>query len=862
MKIRRILSGALATAVAVTSLGLSTLTASGAGVTKTYTYGDATVTLYDDGLLEFKGGRGTDLAKGNEQPWKDDRASVKKILVDCEYLGAYAGGYFSTALTEIEVTSNCTGLGKSAFASNSVLEKVTLAETITNIPDQTFAGSGAKKPTIEIKSPTISYGGNMVFGNQGLASTKFYGTIIVYSQEAYDATKKAAPYATITLKEIEYDYTALDDAIAKADALKKEEYTEDSYQKLEDALTAGKALKDNATSQDDIDKAAKAIEDAITGLEKAVDPKDVATVKLIAQRDQWWLEYSTVFTADKSGDYVITLKDSTNGSQHTIGDSAFKNLGYFEYSPKTDYVGKKCKININSIDVTTDSGDKYTVYLTGMYENRDPGNNPAGSNGLPNIYNDWGRTSGLVAVSEDGKAKFEGGSSTITFYVDGTKTKIDQMDYNVTIMMDDYVKPAEPEPPEGAIKTNLYYMNSGDWPELSIPGYFTEDGEYNIELWYRDGMGKSASLSNPGVFVIDFIDAAKTCPNLRVKFKSITIDGQAVEVDESKLIYGDLEEDNDNLRLEIYNKYGETKDNPPLDPATIKIDRGQKMVITLDVRTTDLSGLEAAIKAADEVDATKYTDDSVATLTEAVKTGKSVLETLESTQEQIDNATNAINDAIKGLVQLVVTDFTALNDAIKDAEALTADKYTEDSYAKLTAAVEAGKTVAANTEATQVEVDSATTAIKDAIAALVEISKGNDVSGTITTPGTDAEVTVTVATADGEAVSEATAANGEYTIPELEDGEYVITFAAEGYVTRSYTATVTNGEIDIEAELHAVGDINGDGNITTVDVGLANAHAKATKTLEGYDFEVAEVSGDDIITTVDVGIINSTAKRV
>ncbi len=59
-----------------------------------------------------------------------------------------------------------------------------------------------------------------------------------------------------------------------------------------------------------------------------------------------------------------------------------------------------------------------------------------------------------------------------------------------------------------------------------------------------------------------------------------------------------------------------------------------------------------------------------------------------------------------------------------------------------------------------------------------------------------------------------------------------------------------------------MGDINGDGNITTVDVGLANAHAKATKTLEGYDFEVAEVSGDNIITTVDVGMINSTAKRV
>ena len=852
MKIKKLLSGLMAMLMIVSMTIYLPISAS-AAEDLTFTDNKATATLSADGNFVITGGRGSDFQFAGKQPWRNSHSDVLTATVDCEYLGKYGLAYCENC-TSIVVTDNCTGLGERVFANCTSLDSVVFGKNITQLPNNCFEACGTRM-TIEIKSPTISYGA-------GAFPSGFRGTVIVYSQEAYDATKSFARSANIILKEaVEYDYKALDDAIAKADALKKEEYTEDSYKKLEDALTAGKALKDNATSQDDIDKAAKAIEDAITGLEEAIDPTSVATVKLIAQRDQWWLEYSTVFTADKSGDYVITLKDSTDGAQHTIGDSAFKNLGYFEYSPSADYVGKKCKININSIDVKTATGETYKLYLTGMYENRDPGNNPAGSNGLPNIYNDWGKTSGLVAVSEDGKAKFEGGSS-ITFYVDGTKTKIDQMDYNVTIMMDDYVKPAEPEPPEGAIKTNLYYMNSGDWPELSIPGYFTEDGEYNIELWYRDGMGQSASLSNPGVFVIDFIDAAKTCPNLRVKFKSITIDGQAVEVDESKLIYGDLEEDNDNLRLEIYNKYGETKDNPPLDPATIKIDRGQKMVITLDVRTTDLSGLEAAIKAADEVDATKYTDDSVATLTEAVKTGKSVLETLESTQEQIDNATNAINDAIKGLVQLVVTDFTALNDAIKEAEALTADKYTEDSYAKLTAAVEAGKTVAANTEATQVEVDSATTAIKDAIAALVEISKGNDVSGTVTTPGTDAEVTVTVATADGEAVAEVAAANGEYTIPELEDGEYVITFAAEGYVTRSYTATVTNGEIDIEAELHAVGDINGDGNITTVDVGLANAHAKATKTLEGYDFEVAEVSGDDIITTVDVGIINSTAKRV
>ena len=200
--------------------------------------------------------------------------------------------------------------------------------------------------------------------------------------------------------------------------------------------------------------------------------------------------------------------------------------------------------------------------------------------------------------------------------------------------------------------------------------------------------------------------------------------------------------------------------------------------------------------------------------------------------------------------------------AIEDAKALVeSGEYTEESVAALQTAIDNAQALLDETDGKPLpsQMEDPAAALDEAIKALVEMPKG-DISGTVATPGTDVEVTVTIATADGTEVSEVTSANGEYTLADLEDGDYVITFTVEGYVTRSYTATVAGGAVNIEAELHMVGDINGDGNITTVDVGLANAHAKGTKTLEGYDFDVANVSGDENVTTVDVGIINSIAK--
>ena len=93
-------------------------------------------------------------------------------------------------------------------------------------------------------------------------------------------------------------------------------------------------------------------------------------------------------------------------------------------------------------------------------------------------------------------------------------------------------------------------------------------------------------------------------------------------------------------------------------------------------------------------------------------------------------------------------------------------------------------------------------------------------------------------------------------------GTYKFTISGGKYTPRTYDVTITDEDLSLTAELCPYGDVNGDGKISTVDVGIVNSYVKGTSTLEGYQLDVAETSGDKKISTVDVGMINSHAKNI
>ena len=277
----------------------------------------------------------------------------------------------------------------------------------------------------------------------------------------------------------------------------------------------------------------------------------------------------------------------------------------------------------------------------------------------------------------------------------------------------------------------------------------------------------------------------------------------------------------------------------------------------------DVRNLKTAIENAEALDKSKYTEESLALLELVLEEANATLNDTSATKDDYRVRASELDAAVKALAVLI--DYTALDKAIADGEAVDITKYTDESVKTLTDAITAGKAVKENAEATQDDVDNAVKAINDAIAALETKPVTGAVSGKIVVSDGNAEteMTVTATAADGTETSVTATSMGTYTIENLALGEYTLTISGGKYVERTYEITVTEGSIDKEVNLNPLGDINGDGKVTTADVGMANSHAKGVKILEGYAFDCANVKNTDAeVTTADVGMINSHAKGV
>ena len=142
---------------------------------------------------------------------------------------------------------------------------------------------------------------------------------------------------------------------------------------------------------------------------------------------------------------------------------------------------------------------------------------------------------------------------------------------------------------------------------------------------------------------------------------------------------------------------------------------------------------------------------------------------------------------------------------------------------------------------------------------------GVTVSGMVTSFGKESEQTTVQlfqSGSDTPAFSVTlTGTHAMYSFKGVEAGTYTMKVSKANHVTREYTVVVGNSPIPLDAKIHLLGDINGDGRINVSDVGLANAHAKKVSTLEGYQFDCANVNGDTRITISDVGLLNAHAKK-
>jgi LPXTG-motif cell wall-anchored protein len=133
--------------------------------------------------------------------------------------------------------------------------------------------------------------------------------------------------------------------------------------------------------------------------------------------------------------------------------------------------------------------------------------------------------------------------------------------------------------------------------------------------------------------------------------------------------------------------------------------------------SVDKDALNNLITKAKKYGADDYTQDSFKALEAAITLAENVLQDDDATQDDVDQALAALQDAIDNLkdAAVPVVDKNALNNLITKAKKYEADDYTQDSFKALGAAIAHAEDVFQNEDATQDVVDQALAQLKVAI---------------------------------------------------------------------------------------------------------------------------------------------------
>ena len=225
-------------------------------------------------------------------------------------IGEWAFAYYSS-LTEVTIPEGVTSIRAFAFRSCSSLTKAIIPEGVTSIGESAFQSCGSLTEVTIPKSVTsIEY---FAFCDCGALATVYYGG----TQEDWDALKKNIGEENTPLLNANIickgaDYTKVDEAIAKANALNKDDYKD--FSAVEAAVNA--VVRDkNITEQSEVDAMAKAIEDAIAALQyKDADytKVDEAIAKANALNKDDYKDFSGV---DSAVNAVVRGKNITEQSE-------------------------------------------------------------------------------------------------------------------------------------------------------------------------------------------------------------------------------------------------------------------------------------------------------------------------------------------------------------------------------------------------------------------------------------------------------------------------------------------------------------------------------------------------------------------
>ena len=261
-----------------------------------------------------------------------------------------------------------------------------------------------------------------------------------------------------------------------------------------------------------------------------------------------------------------------------------------------------------------------------------------------------------------------------------------------------------------------------------------EDGTYVVKIVAKTAAGQSAlpkqfsfemknsvkvlSVTNPEGISVEEGTAFK---KLELPEKvTVTVTGNLDQEVEVTWAEGDYQTTPGTYTLEGTLTMGKNMKNPDGVKASIKVTVTKKAEEPKPEKDADYTAVNAAIEKANKIDRSKYTEESLKALDDAVAAVEKGLK--ESKQDKVDAMAEAINKAYAALVEKPAVeeeaDYTAVSAAMEKAKKIDRSKYTEESLKALDdaiAAVEKGLK-----ESEQSKVDAMAEAINKAYAELIE----------------------------------------------------------------------------------------------------------------------------------------------
>lgn len=174
-----------------------------------------------------------------------------------------------------------------------------------------------------------------------------------------------------------------------------------------------------------------------------------------------------------------------------------------------------------------------------------------------------------------------------------------------------------------AYNTHVFFADS-NWTMDETAITVTGDGTYTIDT-ALDGFSGITVFTieidelGTDLGVVHTEDNPYDMSKCTIKDVKVTVDGAEVAVDNSKILWGDVEE-NGRVRVEIYNEYGKTKDDPGIDKSI----SGTTLSVTFTIE-----GINAGLSADTQAEAPAETE---APATEAPAETEAPVEATEATE--------------------------------------------------------------------------------------------------------------------------------------------------------------------------------------------------------------------------------------